>query len=932
MRKIVAFMLTLSLVVSYAFFGETPINSVSAEKVNSGENVVEGSYRDYAFAFENYSDADSDITLNADSAVFSQLAISENGSVSLINTGDYLLWEIEILSDALYQPYIEYTAIGYNDNPVEMNFQLDGEFPFSEAESFLLNRLWKNAEGDSTFDSRGNEFAPEQVESFEKQTAGITDSNGFVTEDMVIALKAGKHTLKLGLNEGKIKIHSVNLKTPYRICEYPEIKQQYEQNGYSKYGGKEIVLEGEAAVLKSSKFLTSMCCRSDAAVLPSDPFSERINYIGGGNWKTAGDTISWEIDVKETGLYKLGFHYHQTYQQEGISYRKLLIDGRSPFAQAQAIPFKYNKWDFYTFSDNSGKPYEIYLTKGRHTVSLSVTLGNLAEFSLGLQETVNKIGNIYRSIVMITGETPDKNRDYNLFTSIPNLEEDLLKVSKTLEALAKESEKIIGSKGGSSAQVLRKATLTIEQMLKKKYKAQTKLSAFYDNYASLSSWLYEMQNMALDIDALVFAAPDKEFERKEAGFFEAAEYSIKRIIASFVSDYSFLKSNSDETEITLWSNWGRDQLRVLSSLITNDFTPKNNINVNLRITDASIVQAHISGNSPDVEIMLARTDPVNYAMRGTLYDLSQFDDYEEVVSRFGKTAMIPYEYNGGVYALPDTQTFSVMFVRTDIFEELELEIPKTWDEFILVSKVLALNNMQAAVGEGATLFLTQKGVSLYTEDRLATNLKSAESIEALSFWTNLYTKNNLPKTYDFFNRFRTGLIPIGVQPYTMYATLKAAAPEINGRWTIAEIPGFENEEGIINNSGVGSGNASVILNASENKAASWEFLKWWTDEETQYRFCDGVEAVLGVTGRQPTANVNALCKLGWEDKTLETLVSQMNKIEEIPEVPGSYYVSRSIQQIYWNVLNNGQTVEEMVDKWATEADDEIYRKTQEYAN
>ena len=34
---------------------------------------------------------------------------------------------------------------------------------------------------------------------------------------------------------------------------------------------------------------------------------------------------------------------------------------------------------------------------------------------------------------MITGETPDANRDYNLFTSIPSLEEDLKRISKTLD-------------------------------------------------------------------------------------------------------------------------------------------------------------------------------------------------------------------------------------------------------------------------------------------------------------------------------------------------------------------------------------------------------------------------------------------------------------------------------------------------------------------
>ncbi len=60
--------------------------------------------------------------------------------------------------------------------------------------------------------------------------------------------------------------------------------------------------------------------------------------------------------------------------------------------------------------------------------------------------------------------------------------------------------------------------------------------------------------------------------------------------------------------------------------------------------------------------------------------------------------------------------------------------------------------------------------------------------------------------------------------------------------------------------------------------------------------------------------------------------NQFDKVQNLPEVPGSYYVSRSVQQVFWNVVNNGQNVEDMLEKWIPEADDEIRRKTQEYVN
>ena len=67
--------------------------------------------------------------------------------------------------------------------------------------------------------------------------------------------------------------------------------------------------------------------------------------------------------------------------------------------------------------------------------------------------------------------------------------------------------------------------------------------------------------------------------------------------------------------------------------------------------------------TPDVELALGRTAPVDYGMRGVLYDLTQFEDYPEVIGRFQQNAVTPYTYKGGVYGLPVTQSFLMMFVR-----------------------------------------------------------------------------------------------------------------------------------------------------------------------------------------------------------------------------------------------------------------------------
>lgn len=52
---------------------------------------------------------------------------------------------------------------------------------------------------------------------------------------------------------------------------------------------------------------------------------------------------------------------------------------------------------------------------------------------------------------------------------------------------------------------------------------------------------------------------------------------------------------------------------------------------------------------------------------------------------------------------------------------------------------------------------------------------------------------------------------------------------------------------------------------------------------------------------------------------------------EIEEIPGSYYVARSIDQAFWAVINDDTIPKDAVSKWALIADEEISRKIDEYS-
>ena len=827
---------------------------------------------------------------------------------------------------------------------IKTGIKINGEYPFDGAEKIILSREWKNSDT-ARVDAQGNEYSPEQVETGEYITSYLCDNTGVAVEPYQFSMGAGVNTITLIASGQAIDIKEIALCPPEVVGDYKTVSANY---NIKDIDTDIITIEGENADIKSTNTIIPKANNSDAGMTPVDPYKTKINCIGGTSWTAVGDYLVWNFEVNESGYYYINLRYKQSDLVNGESLRWLKIDEKTPFSEAKQIRFPYDTaWKHYTFGDD--KPYYIYLDKGEHTLSLEATLGEQSEYFYRLSKIVEKLGDEYIKIVMITGETPDLNRDYELFKQIPNFTETVTDCRDGLLGLAKDMKAKSGKDSTQAIAAMENMARVLSNMLRSPYLAQQYVKDYYTNYTSVSSWLYDMTDMPLALDQIQIVPAGKEYEDNNAGFFASLSYKAKRLISSFTADYS-LTNNKNLTgeSVRLWVNWGQDQTAVLNSLIQDSFTAKTGIDVQLEIVSASLINGILAGNFPDLSLHLPRTEPVNLGIRGALYDLTNFDDYSEVLSRFQKGAETPYRYNNALYALPDTQSFFLMFYRTDIFEQLELKVPETWEEFIEVSTIIQRNNMSVYVpytqivasttvnvGIGSLnlypTLMSQHGLSFYNKEQNATAFSTKEAIDVFEFWTDFYTDYGFLKEADFYNRMRVGVMPLGIAPYSVYMTLYSAAPEIQGRWAIAPVPGIKNSDGTVNHTVAGAGTGCSIVKKSKNRDAAWEFLKWWTEAETQAAYTNNVESILGMIGRTATANVEAFSSLPWENDDLKILLKQWSDVEEIPEVPGSYYLTRAVDQAYWSVVNGDSRAKDAIVKWSRVADDEIARKIKEYS-
>ena len=851
---------------------------------------------------------------------------------------------VEITQTGTYTLGLNYLSKDDSTSEITMGVKVDGDYPTDDAEKIVFPRMWMDHNREECVDDYGNEYAAQQV-PYDKEYYNVARTDASDKDDeLFLELTVGVHEIELIPKNGEIDLKEIILEEKQEPAAYQQPKDDEK-----KYEGLPIVIEAEESKVKSSHFLVGKTDSSSTLVTPNSPHKNLVNYIGAGNWKETGDTIVWETPELEAGYYQLGFSFRQNTIIGGKTYRLFKIDGEVPFDEAKEIGFGYDdNWKQEVYADENGVPYLIWLSEGKHELSLTVTTGPIREIRDELRQTVAALGEMYIEITMITGEEVDIYRDYELFSQIPEMEERLKTMRESLVRVADGITEVTGEKSGSQRSVVMNMVQAIDMMLENKYEAHRYKSYYYSNYCSTSSVLQDLSSMPLSLDKIVLAKAGEEDMFSEPSLLDKMLYSITRFFDSFVRDYNGVSNSEDKTEkITIWVNWGRDQAQVLKALVDRSFTPETGIEVDIQLTNATLIQATLSGNSPDCTLMHGRSEAVNLGMRGVLYDLTQFEDLDEVLERFQEGAEIPYRYKDGLYGLPDTQTFYMMFYRKDIFEQLNLKVPETWDEFEEVTKLLMRNKMTvwlqtatntsdalAASGVGSInvfpSMLMQNGYSLYAEDGHSTTLLEPGSIEVFKYWTDYYTKLKLPKTLDFYNRFRTGTTPLGIVPYTTYTTLKVAATEIDGQWGIARIPGTVLEDGSISHASSGGGTHCAILKDSKNPEAAWEFLKWWTSAETQKAYSNDVEAILGPTGRIALANKEALKDLGWDEGFWEEIELAWDEVQEVPEFPGSYYVSRAIYQSYWNVVNDRENVKDVIMKYGKEANDEIARKWEQY--
>ena len=852
-----------------------------------------------------------------------------------LSTGEegYVEWELEVPEEGLYNIEVIYYADEGKGSSIERSVWVNGIIPYFEARSVLFSRVWKDAEEEFRTDNRGNEIKPDMEEVKCWQTTYLMDSSGGYTEPLQFYFYKGRNTLALRASKEPMVLNGITLKQAPVQEAYTEPQSAREQAE-----SQEPVIyiqQAEKGLLRSDVMIYPICDRSSPMMDPMSYDVKKLNAVGGTNWATVGQWAEWTVEVPQSGYYQIAFKYRQYWNNGAVSSRKVYLDGKVLYDEMNAVEFPYSgSFENKVITNADGEPMLFYLDAGDHTVRLEAVLGPVANVVAEADDAIYQLNLAYRKILMITGADPDPYRDYDIETSAPDVLDIFRNEIERMTALSEELYAFQNKKNDRSA-ILDQFVFQLQNLVENPDEIPSKMTAFKQNISALSTFVQESREQPLEIDYLMVYTPAAALPKADSGFFGKLAHEVRSFISSFMSDYGSVGNVYEGGKaLDVWTFSGRDQADVLKKLIDDEFSLQYQANVNLQVVQATVLlPAVVAGKGPDIALNNAIGEPMNYALRNAVVDVSQFAGWDEVAARFNESALLPARFEGKVYGVPETETFYMLFYRSDILTDLGLEVPKTWQDVTDMLPVLKRNGMDFGLFPYLStycMFLYQNGGELYSADGRRCLLDSKVALDEFRDWTQYYIDYKLPIDFDFNNRFRSGEIPVGVSDYSTFNFLTVFAPELKGLWDFTSVPGTPDEEGNILTASPNNATYGMVLSGCEDPELAFHFLDWWTSTDVQTRFGLEMESILGPSARYTTANQEAMARLPWSNENYRSLSAQWETVFGIPQVPGGYFTSRHVENAFREVVNSTVDYRETMLEYVRTINQEITNKRQQY--
>ncbi|WP_233194783.1 sugar ABC transporter substrate-binding protein [Cryobacterium sp. M91] len=362
-------------------------------------------------------------------------------------------------------------------------------------------------------------------------------------------------------------------------------------------------------------------------------------------------------------------------------------------------------------------------------------------------------------------------------------------------------------------------------------------------------------------------------------------------------------------EVTVWAMGNEGE--VLDQLATKfeDENPDVTINVTAVPWDSAhdrIATSIAGGETPDIS-MLGTTWVGEFAATGALEPTPEglVDEASFFEGSWG-TAVV----DDVAYGVPWYVDSRVLYYRTDLAEAAGVEAPTTWDEY----KTFALALKDGGATSGVSLppggfdswqYVTplawQAGGDILNEDGTEFTFDTPEWAEAFEFYKSFFEEGASEAVRleggEIEQKFIDGSVGSFFSgPFHVGLLREQGGPDFADKFAVAQVPGADTRTSF-----TGGGNLAVFGD-SENRDASWKFVRWLSQPETQLEWYD-------ISTDLPSVQAAFEDPIFADDPYLSVFAMQLADSKAPPAIPTWAQVSAVIDQELEKVTRGDQTVD-----------------------
>lgn len=864
----------------------------------------------------------------------------KSSEVVVADIGEEAELTIQVEKAGVYWLSFDYVSCADSILPAEAALMVNGEFPYYELRSLKFENLWVDAE-EPSFDRYGNQIVAIPNKVCEWQNKYILPSSYRYSQPLGVQLEAGSNTLSFTVAEGRLMLGSVYL------CPQPAIP---EYTGSVKAEGDEIIeIQAENPTWRNDSAIRATC-EYNTNVSPYNVKSKELNTIDSGSFKNAGQSLTYQFEAKKGGNYYVALNYKQSDKTDFPVFMNVAVDGQIVNTAFQNYRFAYSRdYKMLTLKDDAGEMLSVSLEPGLHTISITISVDPIRESLEKIDKIMNDVNNLSLEITKVVGTNKDKYRDFKLEEYIPGIKDQLTGWAGELDeimAYAKtfnpDVKKIAAfSSLNVASNQLRSLAKNVNELLYRIGELATSRNSVNQYLANLTD---SLNGNRISVDSIyLYQEGAKSGLPEKTGFWKGIWYAITRFIYSFTSQ-AYSTASADPDHLQVWVNRSRQHLEIMQKLIDEEFTPRTGIQVDLSLMpdQNKLVLANASGDAPDIATGINYAQPYELAIRGALKDLTEFADFNSVAARYNEALFVPSTIGDGIYSMPETMNFWVLFYRSDIMAKLGLSVPQTIEEvkgMLTDLQMRGLNFYHPTAGmggmrnfHGTTPLLFQYGATLYDTYAGDTAINSEAAVTGFTELVELFTIYNMPVDVpNFYQHFRNGDLPIGIADFGTYNLILNAAPEIASSWEIALVPGVEQADGTVARySSAGAESTVMFESTPEREAQAWEFMKWWSSADVQEQYGETLQISYGSEYLWNTANREAFANLPWRSRDKKVILEQNEWIQEAPRIPGTYMLERELSNAFVASAIDGREIRSTLDAAVKRINRETERKLEEF--